>query len=69
VCRGEDTYLHFLSPSPAFYRVNVEQLARSLFRCVVRVMAGTPRPLEQHQIIPEFIAGESVGDSREARPA
>jgi DNA-binding LacI/PurR family transcriptional regulator len=69
VCRGEDTFLHFLSPSPAFYRVNVEQLARSLFRCVVRVIAGTPRPLEQHQIIPEFIAGESIGDSRESRPA
>ena len=61
VCRGEDTFLHFLSPAPAFYRVNLELLARSLFRSVLRVVAGATPPDEHHRVVPQFVAGGSVG--------
>lgn len=61
ICRGEDVFLRFLSPTPAFYRVNVEQLARSLFRSVLRVVGGATRFDEQHRLVPEFVPGASAG--------
>jgi DNA-binding LacI/PurR family transcriptional regulator len=61
VCRGEDTFLHFLSPAPAFYRVNVETLARGLFRCVLRVVGGATQADEQHRVVPQFVSGASIG--------
>jgi DNA-binding LacI/PurR family transcriptional regulator len=61
VCRGEDTFLHFLSPAPAFYRVNVELLARRLFRGVLRVVGGATQPDEQHRLVPQLVPGASLG--------
>ena len=60
LCRGEDPFLHFLSPTPTFYRVNIEVLARSLFRLVLRVAAGSTRPQDQHRVVPDFVPGASV---------
>jgi LacI family transcriptional regulator len=64
ICRGEDVFMHFLSPTPAFYRVNVELLARSLFRCVLRTIGGAKGSGEQHRIVPEFVPGASLGPAR-----
>ncbi len=61
VCRGEDVFMRFISPTPAFYRVNVELLARSLFRAVLRVVGGATGTGEQHRIVPEFVPGASLG--------
>lgn len=61
VCRGEDTFLHFLCPTPAFYRVNLELLARRLFRSVLRVTDGGPQAADQHRVVPQFVPGASVG--------
>jgi DNA-binding LacI/PurR family transcriptional regulator len=63
VCRGEDVFMHFLSPTPALYRVNVEQLARSLFRCVLRTVGGATGWGEQHRIVPDFVPGASLGSA------
>ena len=68
LCRGEDPFLHFLSPTPAFYRVNIEALARRLFRAVLRVATGSTPPQEQQRVLPEFVAGASIGPApREAK--
>ena len=61
ICRGEEPFLHFFSPTPAFYRVNLEVLARNLFRAVLRVANGSPPPKEQRRVLPEFVAGASLG--------
>jgi hypothetical protein len=55
--------MHFLSPTPALYRVNVEQLARSLFRCVLRTVGGATGWGEQHRIVPDFVPGASLGSA------
>jgi LacI family transcriptional regulator len=68
ICRGEDPFLHFLSPTPAFYRVNVETLARTLFRSVLRVIAGGTLPTKQHRVLPQFIPGPSAGRAPAQRP-
>ncbi len=68
VCRGEDPFLHFLSPAPAFYRVNLELLARSLFRCVLRTVGAATRPDEHHRVVPKFVAGASIGAAPTASP-
>ena len=47
--------------APAFYRVNLELLARSLFRCVLRVVGGATRPDEHYRVVPKFVAGASTG--------
>jgi DNA-binding LacI/PurR family transcriptional regulator len=63
LCRGEDTFLHFLSPTPAFYRVNLELIARRLFRSVLRVVGAVTRPDELYRVVPQFVAGESIGNA------
>jgi DNA-binding LacI/PurR family transcriptional regulator len=70
ICRGEDPFLHFLAPTPAFYRVNLEMLARSLFRAVRRVAAGSPPAQEQQRVLPQFVPGASLGHApaRAIRP-
>ncbi|MBL9205146.1 MAG: substrate-binding domain-containing protein [Opitutaceae bacterium] len=62
ICRGEEVFLRFLSPTPTFYRVNVETLARRLFRCVLRVVGGALHLVEQHRVVPDFVPGSSVSD-------
>ncbi|HRE80031.1 MAG TPA: substrate-binding domain-containing protein [Opitutaceae bacterium] len=64
ICRGEDAFLRFLSPLPACYRVNVESLARALFRCVLRVAGGAAGLEEQHRVMPELVMGASLGAVR-----
>jgi len=65
ICRGEEVFLSFLSPTPSFYRVNVEALARRLFRCVLRVIGGARHVEEQHRVVPDFVPGDSVADWRD----
>ena len=61
ISRGDDPFLHFLCPAPAHYRVNIELLARRLFRTVQRVMGGARNLRDQFQLVPEYVAGETVG--------
>ena len=58
---GEDTFLHVLSPTPALYRVNLELIARRLFRSVLRTAGAVTRPHELHRVVPQFVPGESLG--------
>ncbi len=60
VCRSEDTFLHFLRPRPAFYRANIETLARSLFNHLLDVVNGTARAVDQVRKVPDLVAGESL---------
>jgi LacI family transcriptional regulator len=61
LCRGEDTFLHFLRPQPAFYRANIQTLARSLFAHLLDVVNGTAKGSDQVSKIPELVSGESLG--------
>jgi LacI family transcriptional regulator len=61
ICRGEDTFLHFLRPKPAFYRANIQTLARSLFTHVLDVVNATTRNADQVRMIPGLVKGESLG--------
>ncbi len=61
LCRGEDTFLHFLRPKPAFYRANIQTLARSLFAHLLDVVNGTAKKSDQVTKIPELVSGESLG--------
>jgi DNA-binding LacI/PurR family transcriptional regulator len=67
ICRGEDTFLHFLCPAPAHYRVNLELLSRRLFRCIQRAIDGAHRSRETYRMVPEFVPGGSVGRPATAR--
>jgi len=66
ICRGEEVFPHFLSPTPSFYRVNVEALARRLFRCVLRVVGGATHVEEQHRVVPDYVSGGSVAGGKPA---
>ena len=60
ISRSEDLFLRFLRPTPAFYRANMDQIARLLFDLVRHAIDGTAKPGAQHLLIPEFVPGGSV---------
>jgi DNA-binding LacI/PurR family transcriptional regulator len=60
ICRSEDPFLQFLRPTPAFYRTNMELAAKLLFEQVRHAIAGTAKPGEQRQLVPELVGGGSV---------
>jgi DNA-binding GntR family transcriptional regulator len=57
----------YLLHSPAHYQVNLELLARMLFRCLLRVVGGATRPDERHWVVPEYVAGSSIAPIRAER--
>jgi LacI family transcriptional regulator len=61
ISRSEDLFLHFLRPTPASYRANMELSARTLFDLVSHAIDGTAKPGVQHLQMPEFLPGGSVG--------
>lgn len=61
VCRSEDPFLQFMRPQPVFYRANMEVAAKLLFDRVRHAMDGTAKPGDQRLIVPEIVAGGSVG--------
>ncbi|MBP7140270.1 MAG: substrate-binding domain-containing protein [Opitutaceae bacterium] len=61
ISRGDDPFLHFLSPAPAHYRVNIDLLGRRLFRCVQQMTAGAEAPCDRLEVVPDYIAGETIG--------
>ena len=61
ICRSEDPFLQFMRPRPAFYRANMEMAAKLLFERVRHAIDGTAKPGDQRLLVPELIAGESVG--------
>ena len=60
ICRSEDPFLQFLRPTPAFYRTNMEFAAKLLFDQVRQAIAGTAKPGDQRQLVPELVEGGSV---------
>lgn len=65
ICRGEDPFMHFMRPRPAFYRANMETFARLLFDRVGAVIAGTAMPGDQRLLMPELVPGGSVAEPGE----
>jgi DNA-binding LacI/PurR family transcriptional regulator len=61
MCRSEDTFLQFMRPRPAFYRANMEVAAKLLFDRVRDAIEGTAKPGDQRLLVPELVAGGSVG--------
>jgi LacI family transcriptional regulator len=61
ICRSEDPFLQFMRPRPAFYRANMEVAAKLLFDRVRHAIEGTAKPGDQRLLVPELIAGGSVG--------
>lgn len=61
ICRSEDPFLQFMRPRPAFYRANMEVAAKLLFDRLRHVVEGTIKPNDQRLLVPELVAGGSVG--------
>lgn len=60
ICRSEDPFMQFLRPTPAFYRANLEVVARLLFERVRHAIDGTAKPGDQRLLVPELVPGGSV---------
>ncbi len=61
IAMGNDPAFPYLVPTPAHYEFSVAKAARLLFRLVCRVVLEGDRSRSQIQLLPDFIAGESLG--------
>ena len=64
IARDSDHFFDYFSPSLARYRANPESHARSLFRIVRQLTGGTTSHPRSAALMPEFYAGESLGERR-----
>lgn len=60
IARDDDPMLGFFTPAIARYQVNVPRFVRRLSRLVLATASGNPTPAEI-RLLPEFIAGETLG--------
>lgn len=60
IARDDDPMLGFFTPAMARYQVNVPRFVRRLSRLVLATASGNPPPAEI-RLLPEFIAGETLG--------
>jgi len=61
IARNDDAFMTALLPEPTRYHASPHVLARRIFKLVMQVVAGQA-PIEPHvRIMPEFVAGESLG--------
>lgn len=60
VARDVEPFLEFLHPEPAFYRISPDRMARALNAALRRVL-GRDRTIFATRIMPEFVAGASLG--------
>jgi len=61
IARNDDAFMTALLPEPTRYHASPHVLARRIFKLLMQVVEGQA-PLRPHvRIMPEFIAGESLG--------
>lgn len=61
IARNDDAFMTALLPTPTRYHVSPHLIAQRIFRLLMQVVAGQT-PLRPHiRIMPDFIAGESLG--------
>lgn len=63
LCQDGEPWFHFATPTPTHYQVNLSKLARLTAQQVLKAIAGTPSPFLRHQIIPEFIPGNTLAEA------
>lgn len=65
VARNDDAFMTALLPEPTRYHASPHVLARRVFKLLMQIVEGQP-PLRPHvRIMPDFIAGESLGPAPE----
>jgi len=63
IARNDDAFMTALLPEPTRYHASPHVLGRRIFKLLMQVVEGQP-PLRPHvRIMPEFIAGESLGQA------
>jgi len=67
ICRDESAFLNFFIPSPARYVVSPHLIARNLWRPVLELLEGSTVTKRNGFIMPDFIAGDSLGPPAAAR--
>ncbi len=63
IARDSDHFLEFFSPQLARYRANPDTHARRLAKLVLQLARGAACSPRATRIMPEFSAGESLGDA------
>jgi DNA-binding LacI/PurR family transcriptional regulator len=64
ISRDSDTFLPYLTPTPACYRLSPRIYAKRLFAVVATLIRGAKIAHLQQRIEPRFIPGPSLGDRR-----
>lgn len=65
IARDSDHFLEYFSPALARYRADPDVHARRLARLVLQLSRGPLPRTRQIRIMPEFLKGESLGDTRQ----
>ncbi|MBI5693957.1 MAG: substrate-binding domain-containing protein [Verrucomicrobia bacterium] len=61
LCRDDDSFLSFVVPPPARYRMAPHAFARKLLRPVLEAVEGGHVMTRATSLMPEFVRGESIG--------
>jgi LacI family transcriptional regulator len=61
IAREHDSFLEFVVPSVARYRVAPETFAQKLSRAVLDITSGGNPPPVEHLLMPQFIPGQTLG--------
>lgn len=61
ISQDAEPWQHFALPEPTRYVANVSQLARVTAREIFRAIAGHPGPAKPQRMIPELVAGMTLG--------
>ncbi|MBI4626730.1 MAG: LacI family DNA-binding transcriptional regulator [Verrucomicrobia bacterium] len=64
VSRDSDTFLPYLTPTPAYYLLSPKTYAKRLFALVMTLIRGAKIAHPQQRIEPRFIPGPSLGPPR-----
>ncbi|MBI4626720.1 MAG: substrate-binding domain-containing protein [Verrucomicrobia bacterium] len=64
VSRDSDTFLLYLTPTPAYYLLSPKTYAKRLFALVITLIRGAKIAHPQQRIEPRFIPGPSLGPPR-----
>jgi len=66
IARNDDAFMTALLPEPTRYHASPHVLARRIFKVLMQVVAGQASVPPHLRIMPEYIAGESLGMARKA---
>ena len=66
ICRDHDTFLSFLEPAPAYYGDDTQVFAKKILRVVEAIMGSRQGGNLQVNLLPELVAGDSLGPPRQS---